>query len=84
VEVEEGVLSEGSHSSALTTLPVRTSCRPMMALTSGALKMCTRVLGTCVPSCTCRPAKLLFILEARDAQGVAGHVVASEPTPVRM
>jgi hypothetical protein len=49
---------------ALTTLPVRTSCRPMMALKSGALEMCVRALGTCVPSCTGRTARLFFMLEA--------------------
>jgi hypothetical protein len=68
---------------ALTALPTRTSCRPMMALTSGALEMCARALGTCVPTCTGSPARLFFILESCGPQGVAGHVAASEPTSTR-
>jgi hypothetical protein len=51
-----------------------------MALMSGALETCARALGTCVSSCTGRPARLFFMLEARGPQGVVGHVAASEPT----
>jgi hypothetical protein len=56
---------------ALTVLHARTSCRPMIALTSGALEMCTCALGTCRPSCKGRPARLFFMLEARGPQGTA-------------
>jgi hypothetical protein len=48
----------------LTMLLSRMSYRPMMVVTSGALEKCARVLGICVPSCTCMPALLFFILEA--------------------
>jgi hypothetical protein len=48
----------------------------MMALTSGALETCARALETGVPCCTGRPARLFFMLEARDAQGTAGRVTA--------
>jgi hypothetical protein len=65
---------------ALTALPARTSCRPMMALMSGALETCARALGTCVSSCTGRPARLFFMLKARGPQGAVGYVAASEPT----
>jgi hypothetical protein len=51
---------------ALTALPARTSCSPMMTLTSGVLKTCARALGTCGVSYTGRPARLLFILKAHD------------------
>jgi hypothetical protein len=64
---------------ALTALPARTSCRPIIALMSGALEMCVRALGTCVPHCTGRLARLFFMLEARGPQGATGHVAASEP-----
>jgi hypothetical protein len=47
---------------ALTALLVRTSYRPMMALTSGALETCARALRTCVPSCTDRPARFSLCL----------------------
>jgi hypothetical protein len=66
---------------ALTTLHVRTFCRHMMALTSGALETCVRALGTYVPSYTGRPARLLFMLEAHGPQGATGHVASLEPTP---
>jgi hypothetical protein len=49
---------------ALTVLPVRTYCSSMMALMSGALETCARALGTCIPSCTGRHARLFFMLEA--------------------
>jgi hypothetical protein len=65
---------------ALTVLPVRMSCRPMMALMPGALGTCARALETCVSSYTDRAARLFFMLDAHDPQGVAGHVAASEPS----
>jgi hypothetical protein len=65
---------------ALIALPARTSCRPMMALTSGALEMCARALGTCVSSCTGSPTRLFFMLESHGQQGAAGHMAAPEPT----
>jgi hypothetical protein len=64
---------------ALNVLPAYTSCRPMMALTSGALEICTRALGTCEPSCIGRTAKLFFMFESCDPQGTVGHVVAQSP-----
>jgi hypothetical protein len=65
----------------LITLSVYTSCRRMMGLTWGALKMCVCALGTCVPSCISRSAMLFFMLERCDPQGAVGHVAAPEPTP---
>jgi hypothetical protein len=65
---------------ALTVLPIHSSCSPMMALTSGAIETCVRALETCVPSCTGRPTRLFFMLEARGPQGAMGHVAAPEPT----
>jgi hypothetical protein len=56
---------------ALTALSARMSCMSMMALISGAFETCTRVLEKCVPSCTGRPARLFFILEACGPQGAA-------------
>jgi hypothetical protein len=47
----------------LTALSTRISYRSMMVLMSGALEACTRVLETCVPSCTGMPARLFFMLE---------------------
>jgi hypothetical protein len=55
----------------------------MMALTSGALETCARALGTYVPSYRGRSARLFFMLEARDPQGVTGHVVAHGALPSR-
>jgi hypothetical protein len=37
-------------------------------------------LGTCVPSCTGKPARVFFILEALDSQGTVGFIAAPEPT----
>jgi hypothetical protein len=68
---------------ALTVLHTHTSCRPMMALTSGALEMCTRALGTCVARYTDKPARLFFMLEARGPQGAMGHVQRQSPPQVR-
>jgi hypothetical protein len=68
---------------ALTVLPVRTSYRHMMALMLGALKTCARALGTCMPSCTGRPARFFFMLETRGPYGPVGHVAAPEPTLAR-
>jgi hypothetical protein len=65
---------------ALTVLPVRTSCRRIMALMSDALEMCAHALGTCVPSFTGRTARLFFMLEAYGPQGVVGHVATAELT----
>jgi hypothetical protein len=56
---------------AFTVLPDHTSYRPMMTLMSGALKTCARALGTCVPSCTGRPTRIFFMLEAHGPQGAA-------------
>jgi hypothetical protein len=42
-----------------------------MALMLGALEMCVRVLGTCGPSYTGRPARLFLMLEAQDLQEIA-------------
>jgi hypothetical protein len=66
----------------LAALPAYTSCRPMMTLKSDALKTCVHALGTCVPSCTCRTARLFFILEARNPHGAVGYVAALEPTSI--
>jgi hypothetical protein len=46
----------------LTILHARTSCRFIMSLTSGSLKMCTCALGICVPSCTARPTRFFLCL----------------------
>jgi hypothetical protein len=64
----------------LTALSARMSYRPLMTLMSGALKTCARVLGTCVPSYTCRHASLFFMLEARGPQRVTGHVATPKHT----
>jgi hypothetical protein len=50
---------------ALTTQHARMICRPMMALTSGALETGVCAMGTCMPSCTGGHARLFFMLEAR-------------------
>jgi hypothetical protein len=68
---------------ALTVLPARISCRLMMALMSDALKTCVRALGTYVPSCTCKSAKLFFMLESCDPQRATWYVAAPEPTSAR-
>jgi hypothetical protein len=47
---------------------------------SGTLEICARALGTCVPSCTGKIARLFFMLESRGPQGTAGYVTALEPT----
>jgi hypothetical protein len=44
------------------------------------LETCARALGTCVSSYTGRPARLFFMLEARDPQGATEHVAALELT----
>jgi hypothetical protein len=36
-----------------------------------------------MPSCIGRTARLFFMLEAHDPQGVVGHVVVLEPTSAR-
>jgi hypothetical protein len=56
----------------------------MMALMSGAMKTCARMLGTCVPSSTSRLARLFFMLEARGPQGTVGHMTAQELTSAQM
>jgi hypothetical protein len=43
----------------------------MMALMSGALETCVRVLGTCGPSYIGRSARFFFVLEARGRQETA-------------
>jgi hypothetical protein len=52
-----------------------------MTLTWGALETCVRALGTCVPSCTDRSARLFFMLKTHGPQGAVGHVAAPEPAP---
>jgi hypothetical protein len=65
----------------LTALPVRTSCRPMMALTPVTLGTCAHALGTGEPSCVGRSARLFFMLESHDPQGAVGHALAAlEPS----
>jgi hypothetical protein len=59
---------------ALNVLPIHTSCKPMMTLTSGALETCVHALGTYELSCTGMSARLFFMLEAHDPQRTAGHV----------
>jgi hypothetical protein len=52
-----------------------------MALTLGTLETGTRVLVTCVPSCTGMPARFFFMLEAHGPQEIVGHAVpAPEPS----
>jgi hypothetical protein len=51
---------------ALTTLLALMSCMPTIALTSGALETCEHALGTFVPSCIGRPARLFFMLVTHD------------------
>jgi hypothetical protein len=46
---------------ALNVYPIHTSYRPMMALTSGVLGTCARVLEICEPSYIDRSARLFFI-----------------------
>jgi hypothetical protein len=59
---------------------IRTSCRHMMALMSGVLKICVRALGTRGPNCIDRPARFFFMLEAYGPQGATGDaMVAPEP-----
>jgi hypothetical protein len=57
----------------------RTSCRPLMALTSDALEMCAHALGTGRSCCTGRLAWLFFMLEDHGPQGTVGHVAAQSP-----
>jgi hypothetical protein len=42
-----------------------------------------RALRTCMPICTGRPARLVFMFEARSTHGAVGLVAASEPTLAR-
>jgi hypothetical protein len=63
----------------LTAVPARTSCRCMMALTSGTLETCTRALGTGEPCCIGWFAGLLLMLEARDPHRTVGRVAARSP-----
>jgi hypothetical protein len=65
---------------AWTALPAHTSCRLMMALALGALEMCARALGTCMPSCTGKPARHFLMLELHGPQGTVRHMAAREPT----
>jgi hypothetical protein len=64
---------------ALVAMPARTSCRPMIALTSGALETCARALGTGEPCRTGRPTRLFFVLDAHGPQGVVGRAGARSP-----
>jgi hypothetical protein len=54
----------------------------LTALISVASETCVRALGTYVPSCTGRLARLFFMLEAHAPQRAAGHVVVPELTSV--
>jgi hypothetical protein len=47
-----------------------------MALTPTILGTCACALGTGEPGCVGRSARLFFMHEAHDPQGVAGHAVA--------
>jgi hypothetical protein len=70
-----------AHLADIKCAACRTSCRPMMALTSNALKICACVLETCEPSCTGRPTRLFFMLETYNPQKITGHaVVVLEPS----
>jgi hypothetical protein len=60
----------------LTAVPARVSCKPMMALTSNALETCARALGSSEPCCTCKSARLFFMLEARCPHRIVGHMTA--------
>jgi hypothetical protein len=51
---------------ALNAWHTHMSCRPMMALTLGALEMCERALRICEPCCIGRPVRLFFMFEAHD------------------
>jgi hypothetical protein len=64
---------------ALVAVSAHMFCRPMMALMSGALKMCVRALGTSEPCRTGRPARLFFVLETHGPQGVVERVGARSP-----
>jgi hypothetical protein len=64
----------------LTVLPARTSYRLMMALISGALETFVHALGTYETSCTVRPARLFFMLEAHGTQRTIERVAAQSPT----
>jgi hypothetical protein len=58
---------------ALIVLPTCTSCRAMMALTSGVLKTCVRALRTREISCIGRSVRLFFMLNVmvlRKPQGM--------------
>jgi hypothetical protein len=44
--------------------------------------MCVCALGTCVPNCTVRSARLFFMLDTRGPQGAVGHMATPEPAPV--
>jgi hypothetical protein len=65
---------------ALTMVLVCMSCRPLMALSSGALETCPRALGTGEPYPTGRPARIFYMLEAVGSQETIGHEVAA-PKP---
>jgi hypothetical protein len=65
---------------ALTVQPARTSCRPMMALTSGALKIGARALGTCVLSCAGRSARLFFMSLPQKRVGLPGQPTPTSPS----
>jgi hypothetical protein len=64
---------------AINVLSASMSCRPIMALTSGALKTCMCALGTCEPSYTGRLVRLFFMFKVRSTQGTAGRVTAHSP-----
>jgi hypothetical protein len=61
----------------LIVVPTRTSCRPMITLTSDDLETCAcklRIGGHC---CKNRPAKLFFMFKIRGPKETAKYVVAA-------
>jgi hypothetical protein len=63
----------------LTVLPAHTSCRPMMALTTGTLKTYACALETCQPSYIGQPSRIFLMFEGHGPQGTAVHVAARSP-----
>jgi hypothetical protein len=55
---------------ALTMVPARTFCRPMMALTSGTMEMCARALGIGEPCYTGRHVRLFLCLRPTAHRGL--------------
>jgi hypothetical protein len=51
-----------------------------MALSLDTLETCAHTSETCEPSCTGRPARLFFMLEAHGTKGTIGRVAAPKPS----